>query len=72
MQAHPAWPALDWLKKRSEEALLRRSQERCASSRAYFSGADPETPAGKLALARALQTMAKTSEAAAARARGVA
>jgi len=22
MQAHPAWPALDWLKKRSEEALF--------------------------------------------------
>jgi soluble lytic murein transglycosylase len=64
MQAHPVWPALDWLKKRSEEALFgdRKSN---ALIRTFFSGADPETPAGKLALARVLTDEGKTSEAAA-------
>src|SRR3984893_17610245 len=64
MQAHPAWPALDWLKKRSEEALFgdRKSD---ALIKTFFSGADPETPAGKLALARVLIDDGKTSEAAA-------
>jgi soluble lytic murein transglycosylase len=64
MQAHPAWPALDWLKKRSEEALFgdRKSN---ALIKTYFSGAGPTTPAGKLALARVLTDDGETSEAAA-------
>lgn len=64
MQAHPTWPALDWLKRRSEESLYgdRKSPTLIKS---YFSGADPETPAGKLALARILTGEGKTSEAAA-------
>lgn len=64
MQAHPAWPALEWLKKRSEEALF---GDRKADSliKAFFTGSDPETPAGKLALARALADDGRTSEAAA-------
>ena len=62
MQAHPAWPALDWLKKRSEEALF-GDHKSGALIETYFSGADPETPAGKLALARALTSEGKTSEA---------
>ncbi|MGB6176297.1 MAG: lytic transglycosylase domain-containing protein [Methylocella sp.] len=64
MQAHPAWPALDWLKKRSEEALF-GDRKSIALIKTYFSGADPETPAGKLALARVLTDDGKTSEAAA-------
>jgi soluble lytic murein transglycosylase len=64
MQAHPAWPALDWLKKRSEEALY-GDHKSGALIKTYFSGAAPATPAGKLALARALTEDGKTSEAAA-------
>ncbi len=64
MQGHPVWPALDWLKKRSEEALL-GDRKSSALIKTFFSGADPETPAGKLALARVLTDDGKTSEAAA-------
>ncbi|MDQ6869865.1 MAG: lytic transglycosylase domain-containing protein [Pseudomonadota bacterium] len=64
MQAHPVWPALDWLKKRSEEALF-GDRKSGALIKTFFSGADPETPAGKLALARVLTDDGKTAEAAA-------
>ena len=64
MQAHPAWPALDWLKRRSEEALF-GDRKSVGLIKSFFSGTDPETPAGKLALARALASDGKTSEAAA-------
>lgn len=64
MQAHPAWPALGWLKKRSEEALF-GDRKSSALVKTFFSAADPETPAGKLALARVLTDDGKTSEAAA-------
>jgi soluble lytic murein transglycosylase len=64
MQAHPVWPALDWLKKRSEEALF-GDRKSSALVKTFFSGADPETPAGKLALAHVLTEDGKTSEAAA-------
>ncbi|MGH6799841.1 MAG: transglycosylase SLT domain-containing protein [Methylocella sp.] len=64
MQAHPVWPALAWLKKRSEESLF-GDRKSGALIKTYFSGADPETPAGKLALARVLTDDGKTSEAAA-------
>src|ERR1700730_16043836 len=63
MQAHPAWPALDWLKKRGEEALF-GDRKTSTLIKTFFSGADPETPAGKLALARVLTDDGKTSEAA--------
>ena len=49
MQAHPVWPALDWLKKRSEEALF-GDRKSSALVKTFFSGADPRLPAGKLAL----------------------
>jgi soluble lytic murein transglycosylase len=50
---HADWPGLPWLQKRSEEALLgdRKSGELV---KAYFARAEPQTPAGKLALAGAL------------------
>jgi soluble lytic murein transglycosylase len=64
MQAHPVWPALGWLKKRSEEALY-GDRKSTALIKTFFSGADPATPAGRLALARVLTEEGRTSEAAA-------
>lgn len=64
MQAHPVWPALGWLKKRGEEALYGDHKSASAIA-AFFSGTDPETPAGKLALARVLSDQGRTLEAAA-------
>lgn len=63
MQAHPTWPALDWLKRRSEEAFYgdRKSN---GLIKAFFGSSEPETPAGKLALARALSEDGRTLEAA--------
>jgi soluble lytic murein transglycosylase len=63
MQAHPAWPALEWLKKRSEESLYgdRKSN---TLIKGYFDGAVPATAAGKLALARAYVEDGRTGEAA--------
>ena len=46
MQAHPVWPALDWLKKRSEEALF-GDRKSGALIKTFFSGADPETAGGQ-------------------------
>ena len=62
MQAHPAWPALEWLKKRSEESLYgdRKSN---AIIKTYFGSAMPVTAAGKLALARAFVEDGRTGEA---------
>ena len=62
--AHPHWPARDWLRNRTEESLFgdRKSPALIAS---YFATSDPQTPAGKLALARALKEAGKSSEAAA-------
>jgi soluble lytic murein transglycosylase len=62
--AHPRWPAPDWLRNRTEEALFgdHKSPALIAS---YFATTEPQTPAGKLALARALKDAGKSSEAAA-------
>jgi len=62
--AHPHWPAQDWLRNRTEEALFgdRKSPALIAS---YFATSEPQTPAGKLALARVLKDTGKSSEAAA-------
>ncbi len=62
MQAHPDWPALDRLKKRSEEALF-GDRKGTALIKTYFGGAEPATPAGKLALARALTDEGRNAEA---------
>ncbi|MCI0598220.1 MAG: lytic transglycosylase domain-containing protein, partial [Beijerinckiaceae bacterium] len=62
MQAHPVWPALDWLKKRSEEALF-GDRKGNALIKTYFGSTIPATPAGKLALARALTDEGRTAEA---------
>ncbi len=62
--AHPGWPAPEWLRSRTEEALFgdRKSPALIAS---YFATTEPQTPAGKLALARALKDAGKSAEAAA-------
>jgi len=60
--AHPTWPAQRWLRKRSEEALF-GDRKSAALIKSYFNGARPETPAGKLALARVLKDDGKMAEA---------
>ncbi len=61
--AHPRWPAQDWLRSRTEEALFgdHKSPALIAS---YFATSEPQTPAGKLALAHALKDAGKSAEAA--------
>lgn len=61
-EAHPTWPALGWLHKRSEEALY-GDRKSPALIKAFFDRERPETPAGKLALARVLTDEGKTDEA---------
>ncbi|VFU10973.1 Lytic transglycosylase [Methylocella tundrae] len=62
--AHPSWPAQGWLRKLSEEALF-GDRKKSALIKSYFSTSEPQTPAGKLALARALKDDGKSAEAAA-------
>ncbi len=64
LTAHPAWPARDWLRNFSEEALF-GDHKSAALIKTYFSTSEPQTPAGKLALARALKDDGKTEQAAA-------
>ncbi|SFK62249.1 lytic transglycosylase domain-containing protein [Methylocapsa palsarum] len=63
INAHPSWPALGWLHKRSEEALF-GDRKNAPLIKTFFSNARPETPAGKLALAKVLTDEGKTAEAA--------
>ena len=63
-KAHPAWPAQQWLRKRSEEALF-GDHKNLGLVKAFFSGSSPETPAGKLALVRVLEEEGRPAEAAA-------
>ena len=51
MKANPDWPAMGWLKKRAEEALY-VAKAKPAAVKAYFADTAPETPHGKIALAR--------------------
>jgi soluble lytic murein transglycosylase len=53
LKNHPNWPAADWVRKRAEEALF-GDKHSDRTVKAFFAGAKPSTPAGKLALARAL------------------
>ncbi|ACB95495.1 lytic transglycosylase domain-containing protein [Beijerinckia indica] len=50
-KAHPQWPAQDWLRKRSEEALY-NERKVSPEGRAFLEETTPKTPAGKIALAR--------------------
>ncbi|ACK49819.1 Lytic transglycosylase catalytic [Methylocella silvestris BL2] len=64
MAAHPTWPAQDWLRRRSEEALF-GDRKGASLIKSYFTNVTPQTAAGKLALARVLKDDGKTKEAAA-------
>jgi soluble lytic murein transglycosylase len=53
LEAHPDWPAADWLRKRAEEALVGEHHPDKVV-KAWFENAPPATPYGKYALAKAL------------------
>jgi soluble lytic murein transglycosylase len=53
MSAHADWPAQDWLRRRAEEGLF-GDHNADATIKNFFSQSTPQTPAGKLALARVL------------------
>ncbi len=53
LDAHPDWPAADWLRRRAEDALVAEHQpDRVV--KAWFAQTKPQTATGKYALARAL------------------
>ncbi len=64
LAAHPSWPAQDWLRRRSEEALF-GDHKSANLIKTYFTASEPQTPAGRLALAHVLRDDGKTAEAAA-------
>jgi len=53
LEAHPDWPAAEWLRKRAEEALVGEHQPDKVV-KAWFETTPPITPYGKYALAKAL------------------
>lgn len=53
IEAHPDWPAVDWLRRRAEEALVVEHQPDHVV-KAWFGGSEPQTAYGKYALAKAL------------------
>jgi soluble lytic murein transglycosylase len=53
LEAHPDWPAADWLRRRAEESLY-ADRHPDAAIKAFFAQSRPLTAPGKLALARAL------------------
>jgi soluble lytic murein transglycosylase len=60
--AHPDWPALAWLRHRSEEALYADHRDK-ATVEAFFATVPPQTPLGKLALAQAFAADGRVPEA---------
>lgn len=60
-QAHPSWPALPWLRRRMEGMLLPAAEPAIVAP--FFAAAPPQTPAGKLALAKALRSMGREADA---------
>ncbi|WP_056712955.1 lytic transglycosylase domain-containing protein [Bosea sp. Leaf344] len=62
LQAHPDYPAIGLFRRRAEEALVaeRRGPE---VVRAFFADHQPVSPAGRVALALALQAKGETAEA---------
>ncbi len=64
LAAHPSWPAQEWLRRRSEEALF-GDHKSANLIKTYFTAAEPQTPAGKLSLAHVLKADGKETEAAA-------
>jgi soluble lytic murein transglycosylase len=64
VKAHPDWPSTPWLRRRAEEALY-GDRRNPALVKRYFGQIPPETPAGKLALAKVLEAEGKVNDAAA-------
>ncbi|MFI5014389.1 MAG: transglycosylase SLT domain-containing protein [Hyphomicrobiales bacterium] len=64
LKSHPEWPSAPWLRRRSEEALYAGKQDFALLS-AYFAKAKPQSPLGKLALARLERKQGRADEAAA-------
>jgi soluble lytic murein transglycosylase len=61
LDAHPTWPARDFITHRIEQALFTgRADAELVED--FFSHSPPETVSGKLALARALDSEGKTTE----------
>jgi soluble lytic murein transglycosylase len=63
LQAHPDWPSAPWLRRRAEELLYANPSAPAASVTAFFANTKPLSPAGRLALARALLKAGKRAEA---------
>ena len=59
---HPTWPSRHWLEHRAEEALFGDPHPQSMIA-AHFATAQPETPAGKIALARMLVAEGRRDEA---------
>jgi soluble lytic murein transglycosylase len=64
LKAHPDWPSVTWLRRRAEEGLY-GDRQGFGLLTAYFAKAAPETPQGKLALARLDRKQGRVDEAAA-------
>jgi soluble lytic murein transglycosylase len=64
LRGHPDHPSTSRFRRRAEEALI-AERKSPAIIRAFFQGQEPLTPAGRIALALALQDEGKTDEAAA-------
>ena len=60
---HPAWPSSDWLVRRAEEALYADKPAK-AVVKSAFAARQPQSPVGKLALARVLAAEGDASQAA--------
>ncbi len=58
--AHPDWPAANWVRHQMEAKLL-RSPDKIAVER-FFETSAPETPIGKLALAKALKATGRAAD----------
>ena len=64
LKAHPGWPTAMWLRKRAEESLYAADkQQGLGLLTGYFASAKPESPFGKLALARLYRKQGRDSDA---------
>jgi soluble lytic murein transglycosylase len=65
LKAHPGWPSAPWLRKRAEESLYAADkQQGLGLLTGYFANAKPESPFGRLALARLYRKQGRDTDAA--------